>query len=682
MQNTKYLFGLLSFIPTCLLARVLGADPGYSIMVALVCSITITGLLFLMKEYKQIDSEKKEDGSGSAVTSLQSYRYMFFDTETNSLKQDRVALQLAWILTDEEGNTALKKTFYLKRDVYIEPGASQVNHITNELLKEKGVSPVEVYKQFVDDLSKIEILVAHNYSFDIQVLRNDFQTFGLDLSLLEKSHICTMLWSKEYVQAKNVYGSLKNPRLEEMAGLLLFGDINHSFPKAHDALFDSLLTKDSFFKLKQLEDVGMLKKYISKGSSLVKNTPSPLVKRNKLLCSNPSSFLPNSVSSSCEIVGKLRDICYAIFQTNSLLQERVEKLKIKFQTDNVAKFMHLVTEMSEDTIFSCDCEVCKWHNISDVNITYTSIGRYKISFLCNDNKGISEKYETYLEDQDENAIDYLYKAEDLEKEKKYEDAISCYLKMLDYPCDLSDLNFCAERLSVLFFKLNRKEEALISLNRIIEKLKYDYAPALSNVYVKNTLENITEKLRRREKMPVSETAKVFTNDGVQYMSDEELDTMDLSMIFQGKKVLITGNLFGIGLMVREEGNELIQKCGGIPQKNLVKSLDFVIIGADFGPAKMAQIIDRQNAGTSMKCLTPIQFKRIVSALNVKTEPLKISSGKTIEQLSFEMKTLQKYTELSKQAIANGKAFFDFTQEEFDYLKKSGLLDDSMISGKK
>lgn len=388
--------------------------------------------------------------------------YLFLDTETNSLSADRVVLQLAWITTDSKGTVCSEKSFYLNRKVYIDPGASRVNGITNDTLKKNGTPPEVVFNEFIKDLSNAEMLVAHNFSFDIQALQNDFENFGFDISLLDKPYICTMAWSKEYVQAKNRSGALKNPRLEEMAGVLLYGDISRTFPEAHDALFDTKLTKECFFVLNNLNTKGLIKS---------------------------------------------------------------------------------------------------------------------------------------------NALD-------------------------------------------------------------------------------NNANRVTEKLNCKENVSISETAKVFTDNGIQYISDEELEAMDLSTIFEGKKVLITGNLFEIGLMVREEGNELIQYCGGLPQKSLVKSLDFVVIGADFGPAKMAQIIDRQKAGSSMKCLTPKQFDKIVSFKNPESQPPRAFSGKTPDRLSFELKTLQKYADFSKQAIQNGTASLNFTQQEFDYLKECKLLDDSMIKEKK
>lgn len=608
--------------------------------------------------------------------------YLFLDTETNSLSADRVVLQLAWITTDSKGTVCSEKSFYLNRKVYIDPGASRVNGITNDTLKKNGTPPEAVFNEFIKDLSNAEMLVAHNFSFDIQSLQNDFENFGLDLSLLDKPYICTMAWSKEYVQAKNRSGALKNPRLEEMAGLLLYGDISRTFPEAHDALFDTKLTKDCFFILKDLNTKGLLKNNTINNDFIVSNKTSYVEKYNGPICSKLSYFLPSSASSCWELDKEIWEVGLTLFKTSDLLQNRFDKMKAKLKTDNVAKFMSFVTQMSEDTNFSCNCDVCKWKNITNLNFIFSDIGKYRISFTCVDDKGNTENYATYLKDEEENGIDYWYKGQDFEKNRRYEDAISSYIKMLDYPCDILDLISCSKRLSILLFKLKRKDDAILYLNRILDKLKRDYSPALSNKYVKGAIDKVAEELHRRDNMCISETAKVFTDDSIKYVSDEELEAMDLSMIFEGKKVLITGNLFEIGITVREEGNELIQHCGGLPQKSLVKNLDFVVIGADFGPAKMAQIVDRQRSGSSMKCLTPKQFYKIVSTKNTQSQTLRSSKGKTLDQLSFELKTIQKYKDLSKQAINNGTASFNFTQEEFDYLKECKLVDDSMIKEKK
>lgn len=184
--------------------------------------------------------------------------YLFFDTETNNASSGRLAIQLAWILTDYQGNVLEQENYYLNRDVPIDPFAQRVHGISERDLVEEGFDPVDVYVKFLSAVDKCDCLVAHNINYDMKTVENDLTELGLECSFDGKILLCTMEQTKHIVQAKDRNGHLKNPTLRELA-LFLFND-EDMLNDMHDANADTLILKASFFKLRQLIVAGEIKK--------------------------------------------------------------------------------------------------------------------------------------------------------------------------------------------------------------------------------------------------------------------------------------------------------------------------------------------------------------------------------------------------------------------------------------
>lgn len=179
-------------------------------------------------------------------------RFLFFDTETNDLSPNQVALQLAWILTDGDGREIIRNSYYLKRDVCISPAAFRTHQISTSCLMEEGSDPRDVYLSFLSDVEKCTHLIAHNAKFDIETVQNDLSLLDVDYDFSGKVLICTMTDTKHIVKSTDKNGRLKNPRLEEFAGLMLHGNKEYEFLGLHDAMEDTRLLKESFFKLKEM----------------------------------------------------------------------------------------------------------------------------------------------------------------------------------------------------------------------------------------------------------------------------------------------------------------------------------------------------------------------------------------------------------------------------------------------
>lgn len=184
--------------------------------------------------------------------------FLFFDTETNNASSGRLAIQLAWILTDYQGNILERENYYLNRDVCIDPFAQRVHGISERDLVEEGFDPVDVYVKFLSSVDKCDCLVAHNINYDMKTVENDLIELGLECSFDSKILLCTMEQTKHIVQAKDKNGHLKNPTLRELA-IFLFHD-KDMLDNMHDANADTLILKACFFKLKQLIVAGEIKK--------------------------------------------------------------------------------------------------------------------------------------------------------------------------------------------------------------------------------------------------------------------------------------------------------------------------------------------------------------------------------------------------------------------------------------
>lgn len=183
--------------------------------------------------------------------------YLFFDTETTGLPGNWRApltdvdnwprlVQIAWILFDEETGEAKECCHIVKPENFeIPPQAAAIHGIDNEraLLEGKPIS--EVLSEFIGDLQQADYLVAHNISFDLNIVAVEFIRLGLDVSaILRKPAICTKVESTDFC------GLPRNkwPTLQELYQKIF----NEPLADSHDALADVRACFKSFMELKNL----------------------------------------------------------------------------------------------------------------------------------------------------------------------------------------------------------------------------------------------------------------------------------------------------------------------------------------------------------------------------------------------------------------------------------------------
>ena len=193
--------------------------------------------------------------------------YLFFDTETAGLppkgKYDVPVtnpdfwprlVQIAWILTDKEGNVLNRKSKIIYPNGFSIPtSATAIHHITTEHAMQVGEPLRDVLGEFMRDLLKAEKIVCHNVEFDQHIVGAELYSMDMDYkALMDKSSICTKTSKSiiDYCALPNPnegYDDYKWPKLSELYRKLF----NRDFENAHDALADITATKDCFFELKR-----------------------------------------------------------------------------------------------------------------------------------------------------------------------------------------------------------------------------------------------------------------------------------------------------------------------------------------------------------------------------------------------------------------------------------------------
>ena len=184
--------------------------------------------------------------------------YLFFDTETTGVHLNYKApvtnlnnwprlVQIAWILHDENGNTLAKECFIIKPNGFnIPTAASNIHGITTDNALKNGVDILMVLQKFSTHLNSARYLVAHNISFDKNIVGAELIRNKINNSIPSKQLLCTMEKSKNHCALPGPYG-YKWPKLTELHKKLF----NSSFDGAHDALADITATAKCFWELRK-----------------------------------------------------------------------------------------------------------------------------------------------------------------------------------------------------------------------------------------------------------------------------------------------------------------------------------------------------------------------------------------------------------------------------------------------
>ena len=173
-------------------------------------------------------------------------KYLIFDTETTGFPPKGRLVSIAWQIWDDEN--FLEKDYYIIKPegFYIPDQATRVHGITTEMALEQGEDLNKVLSVFAEKLQEVDAVVAHNYRFDSQIVKGEFERMNFENHLEYKQVYDTMLLSTNYVKIRNSRG-YKWPTLSELHQKLFYEDFND----AHSADADVDATAKCFFELKR-----------------------------------------------------------------------------------------------------------------------------------------------------------------------------------------------------------------------------------------------------------------------------------------------------------------------------------------------------------------------------------------------------------------------------------------------
>lgn len=151
---------------------------------------------------------------------------VIFDTETSGVDPEgNDILSISWILADANFNAIKTETRYFdwtEDERRVSKDAIAVNGLTRERLAELGVCDrKEAMEEFIGELERAVMLIAHNIDFDYSFVKKTAIRYGLSTEKLDAPYrFCTMKELTYYCRIMRYDGSYKWPSLSEAAAKL------------------------------------------------------------------------------------------------------------------------------------------------------------------------------------------------------------------------------------------------------------------------------------------------------------------------------------------------------------------------------------------------------------------------------------------------------------------------------
>lgn len=187
-------------------------------------------------------------------------KYIIFDTETTGLPKNYKAdvtdtdnwpriIQFAWSVHDDEGKEIEHRDILVKPDGFeIPEETTKIHGISQEMAMEKGIPIEDAMKIFTDTLNSVDVLVAHNISFDEMVIGCEYYRLNQKDPMPEKQKICTKEASVDYCKIPGRGGRYSWASLDDLYKILF----NQTFTNQHNASSDVRACALCFFELKRL----------------------------------------------------------------------------------------------------------------------------------------------------------------------------------------------------------------------------------------------------------------------------------------------------------------------------------------------------------------------------------------------------------------------------------------------
>jgi len=201
-------------------------------------------------------------------------KIIVFDTETSGLPKSKLIspntihlwpfiVQFSYIIFDTDTNTILKSydaIVKVKPYNVISEDSIKFHGITQEISESKGINIDKVLVEFISDVANVDMMVAHNVEFDLNMIRVELlrleQGSALSNARFEEQTnlYCTMRESVDLckIEKENSRGKYyKFPTLSELHKHLFDVEPKH----LHNSFHDILCTIRCFIKMKYNLDI-------------------------------------------------------------------------------------------------------------------------------------------------------------------------------------------------------------------------------------------------------------------------------------------------------------------------------------------------------------------------------------------------------------------------------------------
>lgn len=198
-------------------------------------------------------------------------KYLVFDVETTGLPKRRFAplykselwpyiVQISWVVYDDETCRIVSVNDHiikLPTGVKLPQESIRIHGITKQIMFKKGIHIKKALKMFETDFNQCDSLVAHNITFDMNIIGAEFLRNARKGDLFpnifdmspNKKKLCTMELGKNICKiirkGKNGEPYYKSPKLIELHEKLFKQTINN----AHNSLVDVYACLRCFCKI-------------------------------------------------------------------------------------------------------------------------------------------------------------------------------------------------------------------------------------------------------------------------------------------------------------------------------------------------------------------------------------------------------------------------------------------------
>lgn len=198
--------------------------------------------------------------SGGVFSLRKDRKYLVFDTETTGLPKNWKApvtdtenwpriIQFAWSIHDESGKEISHRDLLVKPDGFIIPEeTTKIHGITQEKADAEGMPILEALDIFKAAVDSVDVMVAHNISYDEMVVGCEFYRAGIPDPIPAKEKVCTKEASVDFCKIPGRGGRYSWASLDDLYRILF----NKTFDNQHNASFDVKACALCFFELKRL----------------------------------------------------------------------------------------------------------------------------------------------------------------------------------------------------------------------------------------------------------------------------------------------------------------------------------------------------------------------------------------------------------------------------------------------